>query len=1010
MEGIHGVDVSWLHHSNKEHHHRLHAPSSPGLSRDTPPPTSSHGGLPKAETQKPLAVQPPQFPATEQVQENTPPPAPPKPASKRPNILSRSSSEKLPSNQTSPPDGSRTPPRRGSWISNISSKFSSQNQTPFQPPHQPFQAPPTTPPRGPSNSDAKGSISSTINGTTVVTSPSSTTPGRKEEEEMAPYVPQPPKAGGGSFFSSALKRLSSGSQLSPSSKSASNGGVIPRKVMNIDSQRPRCLVPELDDKKLRRVAFSVDVEIAGGPRYTDEEEDTSDKKKREKGLKMKEKGEGAALKNPQAVAQEKDSDGVIHATGEPVSNESDPNYERAMPNSEQEPGEKKEKKKRTEEEKKERKERKRRKAEESGSVPVEVTRDSEENSSGSPPISSTPPRSGTPPRPQDRPTTDPVRIYRRCCQLRETPVLKRISEQLSLPSTCALDTPGIVGTLDLTGSRLQLADLLTLGDWLAVVPVKRLLLEDADLTDEGVRVILAGLLAAKTPEEMSSRRHYGRHNSRKAAQRTGVVEKLVLKNNPRITKLGWKHISLFLYMCRSLKSIDVSMITFPKTLSSSAVSSPNGDRTIEASKSPENVAEIFAKSLSERLGGSTLEELIMAECGLTALCIRKVVDAVTVSGVRRLGLASNHLDDEGLEHVLHFLKSGICQGLDIGGNDLRDRLDRLADVLTDQNNLWALCLADCNLSPASLKPLFPALVRLPAFKFIDLSHNRDLFSTDPSALGILRKYIPQMHDFKRLHLVDVSLSPAQAISLAEILPEGPSLAHLNILENPQLSALASAQDEAGQEEACALYASLMAAARVSESIICIDIDVPSQGTSEVVKALARQVVAYCLRNIQRWTTSDGTETASAKASLAGQHGGETDVAFPDVLLHLVGHVEGVNENHDADDPAPDDDYIVGGTGVVKALSYVLGEKARRSSMPASGTVTPKDYAKATEDGKGRAMNMSKNLLGSARKIRDRLRPALVKEANAGDETAYRKSFVQHYSHFSTNTIQGASSS
>lgn len=58
-----------------------------------------------------------------------------------------------------------------------------------------------------------------------------------------------------------------------------------------------------------------------------------------------------------------------------------------------------------------------------------------------------------------------------------------------------------------------------------------------------------------------------------------------------------------------------------------------------------------------------------------------------------------------------------------------------------------------------------------------------------------------------------------------MLPEGVSLAHLTILENPQLSELAQATDEDSQEEACALYASLCAAARVSKSLVCIDVDV-----------------------------------------------------------------------------------------------------------------------------------------------------------------------------------------
>nr|GFD58764.1 hypothetical protein [Tanacetum cinerariifolium] len=65
-----------------------------------------------------------------------------------------------------------------------------------------------------------------------------------------------------------------------------------------------------------------------------------------------------------------------------------------------------------------------------------------------------------------------------------------------------------------------------------------------------------------------------------------------------------------------------------------------------------------------------------------------------------------------------------------------------------------------------------------------------------------------------------------------------------------------------------------------------------------------------------------------------------EIAVPDVLMHLVGHVEGDSGPHDDDEPAPDGDYIVGGTGVVKALQYVLGEKAddlRRSSVAPLGS-------------------------------------------------------------------------
>ena len=159
-------------------------------------------------------------------------------------------------------------------------------------------------------------------------------------------------------------------------------------------------------------------------------------------------------------------------------------------------------------------------------------------------------------------------------------------------------------------------------------------------------------------------------------------------------------------------------------------------------------------------------------------------------------------------------------------------------------------------------------------------------------------------------------------------------------------------------------------------------------------------------------TGNTVTTANATAALTGPHGGEKgvkEVSVPDVLWHLVGHVEGNSENHDRDPPAPDEDYIVGGTGVVKALQYVLGEKAddaRRTSLPqtptgsrarsGSGAGTPtlprpdSSAGLVSEEQKGKAKKMGKELLGSARKIRMRLQPALMKEASAGDEMAYRR--------------------
>ena len=795
--------------------------------------------------------------------------------------------------------------------------------------------------------------------------------------------------------------------------------------MNVDPYRERCGLPELDQNKLRRVSFCVDVEIAGSAQYGEEEpeepqpvppidapssltklgkdiDSKKEKEKKSKDQKLK-RSEGEALKRPDAVTEEKETGGVIQASGERAtttgkSPEAEPQGQNAGDSSQngtpKEPSRKKEKKKRSESERKERKERKQREAIANGMLPAEIKSDvSGDSGTGT----------DTPPTSQDRPTTDPLRIYRRCCQLRETPILKKIAEQISSPSACPVQTPGILTCLDLSGYWMQLPDIVTLGDYLAVVPVKKLIMENCGLTNEAVRVLLAGLLAAKTPEQAKYNKKLvkkGRSSEKDLTERLGVVEKVSFKNNPKIGKHGWRHIATFIYMSRSLKAIDLSMIPFPDSSALLHNISPKNSNTGEAPPPQMDMATILSEAISLRLGRDRLEELVMGDCGLTTDIVGQIVDAVIKCGATRLGLASNGMTKEGLDHIIRYIRSGVCMGLDIGGNDIHEHLDMLADTIDPTSTLWALSLADCHLTPSSLDRLMQALSHLPNFRFIDLSHNRDLFATKPSVLGLLRKYLPKIVPLKRLHLMDVAMTPEHAIALAEVLPECQHLAHLNILENHLLSPLASAKTESEQEEACALYASLMAAVRVSETIICIDVDVPSSDSSEVVKALAKQVVAYSLRNLERMPLNESQDSAqdSAIASMKEPHSTERDLTVPDVLVHLVGHMEGYPEDHDHDPPAPDDDYIVGGTGVVKALDICLNraERGRKDSNDTSplqsGTGTPKPAINDGEIVKKKARDVSKSLLGSARKIRMRLEPALIKEAKSGDDMNFRKCF------------------
>ncbi|KAG9502812.1 hypothetical protein J7337_005646 [Fusarium musae] len=961
MEQVHGVDVSWMTHDK--------------AARNSPPTKTPSAALPR---QIPGANSRPKSPASAPTdnasvdsngQSTTPNGSS---ATKR---ISRSNSI---DKQTLP---GTSPHRRNSWFSNISAKFSSSNTPPAGPP-SPAPIPESSP--APPSDPVPPKLPHTKN---------AVLPHAAKPEGDGPYIPAPPRSGQPGFLG-MFRRLSSSSNGALSQSGKLGHGLVDRVVLNVDQSRERCPISELSCAKLRRVAFCVDVEIAPQPKYADHDSSlpkTTDKTQKKK---LTEKGEGEALKNPKAVEEQKETNGEVKTTGETLPKEPEkegteaPQQVSEVANGsptpvlekKEENTKKKEKKKKSEEERKARKEKKRKLAEANGSIPMEIHYDSSDDSAKS----KTPPNGPETNKPQTAPTTNPVRVYRRCCQLRETPILKKITEQLTDTANFNAST-GTVNKLDLTDYWLQLPDLITLGDYLAIVPVREILLENSGLGDEGLRVILAGLLAAKRP---AVRRRKPKHDDE---DQGGVVERLVLKNN-KIGPDGWKYLSLFIYLCRSLKFLDVSYIQFPRQPQSQQNGSLNNGVHI-----PRSISSIFSAALGERLGGSTLELVNIGQTGLTMGQLGTIVDGLIQCGVKRLGLSHNQIDAEGMKHVVKFLTEGHCEGLDLGGNDLSQHTEALATAIENDTTLWGLGMADCNLTPSALCKILPVMVKLPNLRFFDLSQNPALFQSTPSAVGLLRRYLPKMKVLKRMHLEDAAMTPEQAIAIVEVLPEVKTLAHINITNNAEIVKLADASTEEAQEEACALYASLLAAARVSKSLICVDIEVPSEHAGEIVKAMAKQVVAYCLRNMERLPDTDvGAVLASTLAENNLEAGENKLPPYPDVLAHLVGHdVLDQDESDDDNGSAPDEDYVIGGTGVVKALACCLknrGDESRRQSG---------EFIRDIENGAsnpaanlstgGKAKDMSKHLLMGARKIRQRLQPALIKaRANPDDDHNLRR--------------------
>ena len=266
----------------------------------------------------------------------------------------------------------------------------------------------------------------------------------------------------------------------------------------------------------------------------------------------------------------------------------------------------------------------------------------------------------------------------------------------------------------------------------------------------------------------------------------------------------------------------------------------------------------------------------------------------------------------------------------------------------------------------------------------------------------------------------------QAVCLIEILPDLIDLSCIKLSENTALTKLADAQNPQEQEEACALYASLLAATKLSQSIVLVDIEVPSERSSDVVKAMAKQVVAYCLRNMERLPVAQGgagaampermtattttnttpmtppTTAASATAPrIDSPDSSSSQTRIPNFMSDLVDLDEG-DEGQE-----PDDGYMIGGTGVAKALGCFLNNNSNddddddhhhkdddknkndNKSRPSSGEFVPSDGsattprplsspAQARVVPPAKAKELSKQLLTAARKIRMRIQPALAK--------------------------------
>ncbi|KAI6040774.1 hypothetical protein EDC04DRAFT_2566656 [Pisolithus marmoratus] len=195
---------------------------------------------------------------------------------------------------------------------------------------------------------------------------------------------------------------------------------------------------------------------------------------------------------------------------------------------------------------------------------------------------------------------------------------------------------------------------------------------------------------------------------------------------------------------------------------------------------------------------------------------------------------------------------GALRTLDLRGNELRNGVTYLAQVLKRNRTLKLLNLAENKLDVQCLVAIAEALKYNQCLETLDLSRNP---CCGPGLEGIqsLRTAFTLNTALKRLFLSSTQLTSPGAIALAEFLPESQSLLHLDLTDNKL--------DLAG----------VMALSRGVQGnwvIRCLDLNIPPD--DEEFARMCREILNTCIRN----TEEAGKTSKAAAVQASGRDAGK----------------------------------------------------------------------------------------------------------------------------------------
>ncbi|EMD36293.1 hypothetical protein CERSUDRAFT_95631 [Gelatoporia subvermispora B] len=200
---------------------------------------------------------------------------------------------------------------------------------------------------------------------------------------------------------------------------------------------------------------------------------------------------------------------------------------------------------------------------------------------------------------------------------------------------------------------------------------------------------------------------------------------------------------------------------------------------------------------------------------------------------------------------------GALRTLDLKGNDIRNGITYIAQVLKRNRTLKVLNLSENKLDVQGLVAIAEALKYNTCLETLDLSKNP---CCGPGLEGIqsLRTAFTLNEALKRLFLSSTSMTSAGAIALAEFLPESKSLLHLDLTMNNL--------DLAG-------VMALNSGLKANHTMRCLDLNIPP-GDEEMAR-MCRDILNTCVRNTEeaeKKSQTEGAEGPSGRGQAKGVWG------------------------------------------------------------------------------------------------------------------------------------------